>query len=207
MLNKTLIALSVASISTVIPLKAEEKGVYLFGSAGLGTINDIDFINLDDDEKGKVTYDNGFSPEIGIGYDFGSLRTEVSYSIINSDTNNILGQSASNDENKVKTFYLSAAYDFRADKKWQPYIGVGVGKSEVENSYTIDGEKAKASEDGLTTVRFKLGVTYAASDNLDIFGEAYRANTEDISQTVDGTRFTVKDLSASGISLGLRYKL
>ena len=44
MFNKTLIALSVASITTVIPLKAEEKGVYLFGSAGLGTINDIDFI-------------------------------------------------------------------------------------------------------------------------------------------------------------------
>lgn len=207
MFNKTLIALSVASISTFIPLKAEEKGVYLFGSAGLGTINDIDFINVDNNQAGKITYDNGFSPEIGIGYDFGSLRTEVSYSIINADTDKILGQSVNNDENKVKTFYLSAAYDFRADKKWQPYIGVGVGKSEVENSYTIEGVKAKASKDGLTSVKFKLGVNYAASDNLDIFGEAYRAITEDITQTVEDTTVTVKDLSVSGILLGLRYKL
>lgn len=207
MFNKTFIAISVATISTVIPLKAEEKGVYFFGSAGLGTINDIDFVNVNTNQTGKVTYDNGFSPEFGIGYDFGSFRTEASYSIVNSDTNKILGQSVNNDENKVTTFYLSAAYDFRADKKWQPYVGIGVGKSEVENCFTIEGVKAKASKDDLTSVKLKLGVNYAVSDNLDIFGEAYRATTEDITQTVEGTTVTVKDLSVSGISLGLRYKL
>ena len=27
---------------------------------------------------------------------------------------------------------VSAAYDWRADKKWQPYLGAGVGQSTIE---------------------------------------------------------------------------
>ena len=205
MFNKTLIALSVASISSIIPLKAEDKGVYFFGSAGLGSINDIDYAaNLG---GGKAEFDYGFSPELGIGYDFGKIRTDFSYSLINSDTSKVRGVEINNDENKIKTFYLSAAYDFRADKKWQPYVGIGLGKSEVENTVTSEGAKIKVSKDGLTSVKVKLGVNYAASDNFDVFGEIYRATTEDISQTIEGVTYTLSDLSVNGVSLGLRYKI
>ena len=193
------------SVSIPCSVVAEEKGVYIFGSTGTARINDIDYSA----SLGGVTeeFDYGFSPEFGIGYDFGTFRTEASYSLINSDTSKIGGVEVSGYDTEVKTFYVSAAYDFRADKKWQPYVGVGVGKTEVETSLLVSGVKVSASVDDITTVKVKLGVNYEATDNLDIYGELYNAAIEDIKGTTGGTSYTLKDASATGISLGLRYKL
>ena len=205
MFNKTFITLSAVSLAFLNPLKAEEKGLYLFGSAGTSQINDIDYpASLGGI---KEEFDYGFSPDLGVGYDFGNFRTEASYNIINSDTKKIGGVEVTGYDTEIKSFFLSAAYDFRADKKWQPYVGIGVGKSEVETSLSVSGTKVSASVDDLTSVKFKVGVNYEASDNMDIYGELYRATLEDVSVTSGGTTYTLEDSSANGISVGIRYKL
>ena len=197
--------LLVGSASIPCAVVAEEKGIYIFGSAGTARINDIDYpASLG---GVKEEFDYGFSPELGIGYDFGTFRTEASYSIINSDTSKIGGIDVSGYDTEIKSFFLSAAYDFRADKKWQPYIGVGVGKSEIETSLSVGGTKVSASVDDITSVKVKVGVNYEATDNVDIYGEVYGAAIEDISITSAGTTYTLKDASSSGISVGIRYKL
>ena len=88
-------------------------------------MNDIEFAaNLG---GGTAEFEPGFSGEIGVGYDFGNLRTELTY---NSTTTALDG--ATGVDVDVKSFLISASYDWRADKKWQPYVGLGVGTSTVD---------------------------------------------------------------------------
>ena len=56
----------------------KNKGTYIVGSVGVGAMNDIRFApSLG---GGLATFDPDFSGEIGIGYDFGNIRTDLTYS-------------------------------------------------------------------------------------------------------------------------------
>ena len=197
MLRNSLIALSIASLSAFSPLSAEEKtkGTYLVGSVGTGVMNDIDFVG-----GGTVKFDPGFSGEIGLGYDFGSWRTELTYSSLTTTP-----EDASDIEIEVNSFLISAAYDWRADKKWQPYVGLGVGSSTIDINLatTVGGTSITSGDDNIATAKVKLGVNYEASEDMEIFGELWGQGFDDF--TIGLITFT--DVSVSGVSLGVRVKL
>ena len=197
MFRNSLIALSIASLSAFSPLSAEEKtkGTYLVGSVGTGVMNDIDFVG-----GGTVKFDPGFSGEIGLGYDFGSWRTELTYSSLTTTP-----EDASDIDVEVNSFLISAAYDWRADKKWQPYVGLGVGSSKIDINLaaTVGGTNITAGDDNIATAKLKLGVNYEASEDMDIYGELWGQGFDDF--TIGLITFT--DVSVSGVSLGFRVKL
>ena len=200
MFKKSLLALSIASLSAITPLTAEEKnkGVYVLGSIGAGRMNDIEFSAALG--GGTAEFDAGFSGEIGVGYDFGSLRTEFSYNSTNTPLDGVTDVDVD-----VKSFLLSAAYDWRSDKKWQPYIGAGVGSSTIDLNLgaTVGGTTLTAGDDNITTVKLKAGVTYEASEDIDVYGEIWGQGFDDF--TIGLIQFT--DVSVSGASIGLRVKL
>ena len=200
MLRNTFLALSIASLSTISPLIAEEKakGTYFVSSIGSGQMNDITFSEALG--GGTATFDAGFSGEIGVGYDFGNLRTELTY---NSTTTALAGTTGV--DVNVKSFLISAAYDWRADKKWQPYVGLGVGASTVDINLdaTVGGTAVTAGDDNIATAKFKLGVNYEASKDIDVYGEFWGQGFDDF--TIGLVEFT--DITVSGVSLGIRVKL
>ena len=200
MIRNTLLALSVASLSTISPLTAEEKtkGSYLFGSIGSSQITDVEFLNAD--AGGTAQFDTGLSGEIGVGYDFGDFRTELTF----NSTRNELSESTGVDFN-VKSYFLSAAYDFRADKKLQPYIGLGVGSSTIDfDSYAqINNTIVRAGDENVTSTILKVGLNYEASENIDIYGELWGQDF----QTFEIGLIDFVDVTAAGASLGIRVKL
>ena len=200
MIRKTLLALSIASLSTISPLTAEEKtkGSYLFGSIGSSQITDVEFLNAD--AGGTAQFDTGLSGEIGVGYDFGDFRTELTF----NSTRNELSESTGVDFN-VKSYFLSAAYDFRADKKLQPYIGLGVGSSTIDfDSYAqINNTIVRAGDENVTSTILKVGLNYEASENIDIYGELWGQDF----QTFEIGLIDFVDVTAAGASLGIRVKL
>ena len=200
MFRKSLLALSIASLSAITPLSAEEKnkGPYFTGSIGAGRMNDIEFSAALG--GGTAEFDSGFSGEIGVGYDFGSLRTEFSYNSTNTPLDGVTDVDVD-----VKSFLLSAAYDWRSDKKWQPYIGAGVGSSTIDLNLgaTVGGTTLTAGDDNIATVKLKAGVNYEASEDIDVYGEIWGQGFDDF--TIGLIQFT--DVSVSGASLGLRVKL
>ena len=105
----------------------------------------------------------------------------------------------------VSTWMVSAAYDWRADKKWQPYLGAGVGQStiEVDLAKTVGSVAVVVDDDNITSFKFKAGVNYAADENLDVYGELWGQTFDDF--TIGTLQF--EDCGMAGISLGLRYKL
>ena len=200
MLRNSLLGLSIASLAFISPLKAEEKtkGTYFVGSIGSGVLNDITFAaNLG---GGTATFDPGFSGEIGVGYDFGNIRTELTY---NSTTSSLTGVDGL--EVSSQSVLLSAAYDWRADKKWQPYVGLGIGSSTIDINIAanIGGTAVTAGDDNISTAKFKVGVNYEADENMDLYGEFWGQAYDDF--TIGLIQFT--DITTSGVSLGIRVRL
>ncbi len=197
MLRNSLIALSIASLSAFSPLSAEEKtkGTYLVGSVGSGVMNDIDFVG-----GGTVKFDPGFSGEIGLGYDFGSVRTELTYSSLTTTP-----EDASEIDVEVNSFLISAAYDWRADKKWQPYVALGIGSSTVDVSAaaTVGAAAFTVGDENIATAKFRLGLSYEASENMDMYAETWGQSFDDF--TIGALEF--RDITTSGVSLGIRIKL
>ena len=200
MFRNSLLALSIASLSAIPSSIAEEKtkGTYFVGSIGSGAMNDITFSASVG--GGTATFDPGFSGEIGVGYDFGNIRTDFTY---NSTTTPLAGTTGV--DVQVNSFLLSAAYDWRADKKWQPYVGLGVGSSTIDINLatTVGGTSITAGDDNIATAKLKLGVNYEASKDMDVYGELWGQGFDDF--TIGLIQFS--DVSVSGVSLGFRVKL
>ena len=202
MLKKVLTSFSLISIAAFTPLNAEEKGTYFVGSIGAGQMADIDIAaSLG---GGDFEFDSGFSGEFGIGYDFGKLRTEFTFNATNTDLTTVQGVSTDIGVD-VSTWMVSAAYDWRADKKWQPYLSAGIGQStiEVDLAQTIGNVAVVVDDDNITAVKIKAGVNYEATKVLDIYGELWGQAFDDF--TIGTLQFV--DCGMTGVSLGLRYKL
>ena len=177
MFRNSLAAISVASLATFLPLNAEEKkdGVYITGSAGISYLSHIDI--ADNLGGGKFEFDSSFSGEVGVGYDFGAFRTEATFNSNSTNFNRIQGVPVDLDVD-VTSYFLSAAYDFRSDKKIQPYIGVGIGSStiDIEEGATISNGGPNDSavnlttgDDNTTSFKGKVGLNFEASDDLDVY--------------------------------------
>ena len=201
-MKRGIASIALASIATIAPINAEEKGTYFVGSIGAGQMQNIDIAaNLG---GGEFEFDSGFSGEFGIGYDFGKFRTEFTYNGTNTDLSTV--QNVSTDIGvDVSTWMVSAAYDWRSDKKWQPYLGAGIGQStiEVDLAQTIGNVAVVVDDDNITAVKVKVGVNYEANEDLDIYGEVWGQSFDDF--TIGTLEF--QDCGMSGVSLGLRYKL
>ena len=202
MLRKGFTSLALASLASFTPINAEEKGIYFVGSIGAGQMADIDIAaSLG---GGDFEFDTGFSGEFGFGYDFGKLRTEFTYNVTNTDLTTVQGVSTDIGVD-VSTWMFSAAYDWRTEKKWQPYLGAGIGQSEIEVDkwQTIGSVPVVVGYDNITAVKFKAGLNYEATENLDVYGEVWGQVFDDF--TIGTLQF--EDCGMTGVSLGLRYKL
>ena len=202
MLKKSITSLALASLASLTPLGAEEKGTYFVGSIGAGQMADIDIAaSLG---GGDFEFDPGFSGEFGIGYDFGKFRTEFTYNGTNTDLTTVQGF-VTDIGVDVSTWMISGAYDWRADKKWQPYLGAGIGQStiEVDLARTVGSVAVVVDDDNITALKIKAGLNYEATEDLDIYGEVWGQAFDDF--TIGTLEF--KDCGMTGVSLGLRYKL
>ena len=204
MLRNSLLALSIASLSTISPLLAEEKtkGTYFVGSIGAGAMNDIVFSAALG--GGTATFDPGFSGEVGIGYDFGTLRTQLTYSSINSDLTKIQGTTVDVGVD-VSSFLLEGAIDFREGKNWQPYVGLGVGSSEISVNLarTVGNVNLVVGDDNISSVIGRVGMSYKASEKVNVYAEGWALAFDDFS--IGTVEFY--DCGMTGASLGLRIRL
>tara|TARA_Y100001978_G_C23698201_1_gene438978 strand:+ start:3470 stop:4081 length:612 start_codon:yes stop_codon:yes gene_type:complete len=202
MFKKTLLALSIASLSTISPLNSEEKnkGIYFVGSIGISQMADSD---INSSAGGQFNFDGGSSSEFGVGYDFGNIRTDLTYTSTITDISHIKGKNSEVGVD-VQSFLISAAYDLRADKQWQPYIGAGIGTAtvNVNQAVHVDSTILPVGDDNVGTFKFKAGLSYAASDKLDVYGEYWGQTIDDF--TIGSVTFV--DNTISGGSLGVRVR-
>ena len=102
--------------------------------------------------------------------------------------------------------FVNAYYDFNRGGAFQPYVGAGLGYSDVEVKYNPSGIGIIDGSEGKFAYQAKAGASYAFNDSWGVYAEyAYRA-TEDIeldNQLFPGT-LEIENTQHI-LSLGVRY--
>ena len=191
------------------------KNFYLNFSFGYSSLKNYDVYNT---STNKAIWDDrytelGRSIEIGIGYDFGKIRTELSYAQENGRFDEYLTYfdnsitKIENDRGKLhKDFYIiNTYYDFRDSKKFSPFIGLGIGfVNSVQDSAPFIPEYVRQA----FVTQFKAGLSYKFSDENIFYIEGFKRDAKSHT-TNDGLGtpyiYEAKDgFDSSGVQVGFR---
>ena len=188
---------------------------YLSFSFGSSNLQNYDVYNT---STNKAIWDDrytklGSSIDIGIGYDFGKIRTEISYAQETGRFDEYLTYfdnsitQIDNDRGKLhKDFYIiNTYYDFRDSKRFSPFIGLGLGfVNSSQGSAPFIPEYLRQS----FVLQLKGGLSYKISDKNFIYVEGFKRNAN--SHTTNdglGTEYIyeAKDgFDSSGLQIGFR---
>ena len=191
------------------------KNFYLNFSFGYSNLKNYDVYNT---STNKAIWDDrytelGRSIEIGIGYDFGKIRTELSYAQENGRFDEYLTYfdnsitKIENDRGKLhKDFYIiNAYYDFRDSKKFSPFIGLGIGfVNSVQDSAPFIPEYVRQA----FVLQLKAGLSYKFSDKNIFYIEGFKRDAK--SHTTNdglGTPYIYEaknGFDSSGVQVGFR---
>lgn len=159
----------------------------------------------------------GFSGDLGVGYDFGALRTELTYGYSRASlnsvaaanpiglgvfgivpfTNNVSGTINKND------VLASLYYDFENNSRWTPYIGGGIGYSNLSTpSFSLNGIPTSSVNKGLFGWQAKAGISYAMSYNSDVYVEGVYQGTGGYSTE----NLNFGSFNSWGGKIGFRYR-
>lgn len=185
-----------------------EQGTGFYATLGLGAgwpqSQSTDYLQP---LNGRYVYDAGFAGDVGIGYDFGLVRAEITYAF-NSNTNPRIdynGGSLAIDGTPVRlnSGYVSAYLDLPISARIIPYIGGGIGGTNYSyGAGTIDTVPYKANGVGTFAYQAKAGVSVVVSPQADLFVEgAYQGAS---GYTLSTERYG--PLNVWGAKAGLRWR-
>ena len=195
-IKKSLISAFILSASFGGTALAEEhKGFYLTAGGGVNQINDIDWNETISGTKytGDVEIAPDFSIDAGIGYDFGKLRTEVTYQNIPGDLDTMSAEkvigsvgvtTSANADVDITSWFTTLYYDlpeYQIRKKLLvPYIGAGLGRSTIDiGTITVDGVSTAGGDDDVWAYQLKLGTSYEMNEKADLYVEGVYFETSD----------------------------
>ena len=192
------------------------KGFYGVLSVGLSDVTGTDWETDISGTKygGDAPVDAGFLGEIGVGYDFGKWRTDLTFENGGGDLGECTedknaGTTCTNSGDLVtNTFMLNGYYDFPTDSKWSPYLGAGIGQTTLEtDQLTIGGTKYELDKDDVFLYQLKAGVAYPVSVKTDLFAEAAYKVYDDYSTGVKNSsvNFKLKNTTEWAAKIGVRY--
>ena len=188
---------------------------YLSFSFGPSNLQNYDVYNT---STNKAIWDDrytklGSSIDIGIGYDFGKIRTEISYAQETGRFDEYLTYfdnsitQIDKDRGKLhKDFYIiNTYYDFRDSKRFSPFIGLGFGfvNSSQDSAPFIPEYLRQAF-----VLQLKGGLSYKISDKNLIYVEGFKRNAN--SHTTNdglGTDYIYEaknGFDSSGLQIGFR---
>ena len=198
-------------------------GEYVTGESFAGVVTPI------------VDLGAGFAGEAGLGYDFGDFRTELTYIYKGASVGNITGSGTESGTYlgipysdlgysftasgtgtvNTNSVFVSGYYDIATKSKWTPYVGGGLGYTNVSIpaqsgtaqltalGLTFDQPiEVKGGSAGAFGYQAKMGVAYAASEKADVFVEATYQGSTDV--TVQDVQFS--GLNAFGARAGVRIR-
>jgi hypothetical protein len=185
------------------------------------------------ERNGDVGHGDGVAVEAGVGYDFGNrLRAELTYLYNTSSLGSqqysgsisyagggdtFSGQADVSGRINRNSILASLYYDIPTKTRWVPYVGAGLGYTNVSTSDSVYNYNVALGSGGrsigASTVpggsgsafgyQAKIGLSYLASSSTDLFVEGnYLGNT-----SVDlGTGTTFGSFNSFGVKAGFRYR-
>ena len=230
---------SALAVVAFIPFtaQAEDNSWYVGGSLNFA---DIDTLNSSSTTQvAGVTRNLGVDTDSDTAYGIKVGKTlfttgaghrfslELSYSDLDTDVDNIIFQgnvfsdSAAGGDVEVETILLRALYEFELGAV-DPYIGFGIGSSDLEinavyggSAGTAPGTQPPFASEGSSefAYQFRVGAEWSLSDDWGLFLEYTRTEVDDIEFSRLGggpgglaqTRQEA-DLDIDSINIGLNYR-
>ena len=198
---------------------AEEKnGIYLTIGGGTNIILDTDWDETLSGVKytGEVELDSKFTIDGGIGYDFGQWRTELTYQSFPTDLKSLSAEkvigsvgvnTAASGDVDIKSYFLTAYYDLPeyqlGDAKLTPYIGAGIGSTNIDvGTITVDSISTGAGDDNATAYQLKFGSSFEMNKQSDLYVEGIYFSSGEFD--ILGTNFD--PIKSLGVKSGVRLR-
>lgn len=111
------------------------------------------------------------------------------------------------DEIESTSIFANLYYDFNREGRISPYVGAGLGYSDVSVQYSPSGVGIIDDSKGKLAYQLKAGATLAVSERIDLYGEAAYRATDDVK--LDNTLFpgTLNiENTQTVFSIGARYR-
>ena len=200
-ISKLILPIGLLSSSILTPCFAgESKGIYFKGSAGITDIRDITASALGVSIPVEVDSESVY--EIGFGYDFGNdIRTEIVYDKTSGDISKVNGVASSADID-ASTLSASIFKDFSTESKFTPYIGIGLGTTNIDvGTITISGTSFVGSNSNTETLTLTAGTSYDFNESSNLFLEINNRKVGDVS--VAGVEYS--DITTLGFNAGIRF--
>lgn len=168
-------------------------------------------------------FDNGFRGEIELIYQKNDIEghsgVQVAGIPLDGEDAGVLitgsgnlgvnvGDLVADGQGSLKGTYLmvNGFYDFSMDSAVRPYIGGGVGYSKFDMTYNPSDVEIISGDEGKFAYQVMAGLSFAASDTVDIYGQyRYRATSD---AAVDSTLLPATlniENKSSLFELGLRF--
>ena len=224
------------------PAQADENSRwYITAGAQKANIEDLgsdkDNYTIDDDilsTEIELELENGTGYGVGVGYELGSdLRVELNYTKIDTEVDwtffnaTYSGVSAAvgfdtSGDAEAETFMLSMNKDFPSDGGWTPYVGAGIGRTNIDvNDVTFDATElgdALEVDLGTTTIlkgdsntvwayQLRGGIAKDLSNKASLYAEVNYNVTDGFKGGEGATEISWDGLRSLGYGVGFRYKL
>lgn len=172
-----------------------------------------------------ASYDNGFRSGIELTYTKADVDTHSGVNVAGTVIDGVdaavltgsptqLGATvgavvASPDGDAIESTSLFANlyYDFNRSGRISPYLGAGIGYSDVSVTYRPSGVGIIDDSEGKFAYQLKAGATWSLTDQIDIYGEAAYRATDDVelqNQLFPGT-LNIENTQTL-LSIGARFK-
>lgn len=200
-ISKLILPIGILGSSLLTPCFADDaKGVYVKPSVGYSNISDIEASVSG--VTATVELDSGLTYGLNVGYDFGNdIRTEIGYDKVTGDFTKVAGVAITGDVD-VSTFSASVFKDFSNDSNFTPYIGAGLGTTNIDvGTMTLDGTAYAGSNSNTETLTLTLGTNYEFNEGSNVFLEGNYRKVGDV--TVSGVEYS--DISTLGVSTGIKF--
>jgi opacity protein-like surface antigen len=174
----------------------EKQGIYFSAKGGMSWLNDADFdfdVTFDGITvpfEGEAEYDTGYHFGGALGYEAGSVRTEIEVIYRDNDIDQISDFSApglmdfgdldASGDIYSLSYMANVFYDFKNSTSFTPYIGVGAGAATIKvDGLRIEETSMGSDTDTVLAYQASCGIGYNATKNTTIeVGYRYYA-TED----------------------------
>ena len=199
--SKVFLPIGILTTSLFTPCFADDsKGIYFKGNAGITDISDITASALGTSVTAEI--DSGMSYGMSFGYDFGNdIRTEIGYDKVTGDFSKLNEIEISGDID-ASTFSASVFKDFSSDSKFTPYIGAGLGTTNIDvGTLTLAGMEFAGSNSNTETLTLTIGTNYEFDEGSNLFFEGNYRKVGDV--TVSGIQYT--DISTLGVNAGIKF--
>jgi opacity protein-like surface antigen len=192
-----------------------KTGFYVTGAAGGNWPQNTNAYEITDflgQDYGFVeNHFSGISIETGLGYDFGGLRVEATYAYDSSSlagyTDSVGTYNYSGGSVSKNSVFANAYWDINVQGRVKPYIGGGIGYSNLRVQDSSDGINDYSGYNaGGFGYQAKVGLRYVASRRTDVFAEAVYRGMAGYTATDEPFVYQYGNYNSWGFQLGSRIR-